>query len=208
MGKTKITTIGSKIIIGDQTFETTPGLWSLIMLNTPHGYTNEDYAVYRVIAEITDVANNPQNVGNGRPQQTRKYELLKKLYEGEEEEQEGEGMPWQNPGPIYEPTPNERQLWNHLAANLTKGKKGEKGGHGMQFLPGDIQGLFSKLGLLIAEFKAGNYNTRNQIVAILDELKRRKQLTNKKYREINNFLGSGFWWQRPPQGINPGASTY
>ena len=58
---------------------------------------------------------------------------------------------------------------------------------------------------MLAEFKAGNYNTRNQIVAILDELKRRKQLTNKKYKEINNFLGAGFPWQNP--GINPQMNT-
>ena len=179
MGKTKITTIGSKITIDDKTFETTPGLWSLIMLNNPQGYTSDDYAVYRDIVELTDVVNNPQNVGNGRPDQTNKYKLLEKLYWGEgQEEQEGEGiledvMRKQFPGIV---------------------------GYGIEFLPGDIQGLLSKLGLLLAEFKAGNYNTRNQIVAILDELKRRKQLTNKKYKEINTFLskGTGF------PGLTPG----
>ena len=172
MGKTKITTIGSKITIDDKTFETTPGLWSLIMLNSPQGYTNDDYAVYRDIVELTDVVNNPQNVGNGRPDTTNKYKLLEKLYWGEEQEeqeQEGEGIledfyRKQYPGIV---------------------------GYGIEFLPGDIQGLLSKLGLLLAEFKAGNYNTRNQIVAILDELKRRKQLTNKKYKEINTFLSKG-----------------
>ena len=187
MGKTKVTVNGSKITIGDEMFEATPGLWSLIMLNSPHVYTSDDYTVYRVIAELTDVANNPQNVGNGRPVQTLKYKLLEKLYK-EGEEPEGEGMS----GYMREQFPG------FVPQNI---------GYGIQFLPGDIQGLLTKLGLLLAEFKAGNYNTRNQIVAILDELKRRKQLTNKKYKEINNLLskGSGLGWQNP--GFIPQMNT-
>ena len=56
------------------------------------------------------------------------------------------------------------------------------------FLPGDIKGLKTKLNLLLAEFRAGNTTTRNEIVFILDELRRRKQMSKKEYKEINNFL--------------------
>ena len=151
LGNTEISVEGSKITVGNETFDATPGVWSLIMLNNPQEYTSEDYDVYRTIAGIADVANNPQNVGNGRPEQTHKYKLLEKLYEGRDQEE---------------------------------GQSGE----GIQFLPSDIPGLFSKLALLIGEFKAGNLCTRNEIVAILDELKRRGKLPVKGYREINNIL--------------------
>ena len=61
-------------------------------------------------------------------------------------------------------------------------------GEGIQFLPRDIKGLSSRLNLLLAEYRAGNTATRNEIVAILDELLRRKRLSRKEYTDINNFL--------------------
>ena len=43
-------------------------------------------------------------------------------------------------------------------------------GDGIQFLPGNIKGLDTKLNYLLAEYRAGNRSslTRNQIVLILD----------------------------------------
>ena len=62
-------------------------------------------------------------------------------------------------------------------------------GDGIQFLPGDIKGLQAKLNLLLAEFRAGNTQaTRNEIVYILDELLRRKQISRKEYTDINKYL--------------------
>ena len=65
----------------------------------------------------------------------------------------------------------------------------EQSGEGIQFLPGDIKGLTTKLNLLLAEFAAGNTSsTRNVIVYILDELLRRKQISRTEYRDINSYL--------------------
>ena len=69
-------------------------------------------------------------------------------------------------------------------------EEGEADGSGIQFLPGDIRGLSTKLNLLLAEFHAGNTSTRNEIVSILDELKKRKKITRKEYNDINTFLAS------------------
>ena len=61
---------------------------------------------------------------------------------------------------------------------------------GIQFLPGDIKGLETKLNYLLGEYQAGNRSslTRNQIVSILEELLQRKRISRKEYREINTFL--------------------
>ena len=67
--------------------------------------------------------------------------------------------------------------------------KEEKIGSGTIFLPGDIKGLVTKLELLLVEFHAGNKTTRNEIVSILDELKRRNEISLEKYQSINNYLG-------------------
>ena len=62
-------------------------------------------------------------------------------------------------------------------------------GNGFAFLPGDIKGLETKLTYLLGEYRAGNRSsTRNEIVPILDELLRRKGVSRKEYKEINNFL--------------------
>ena len=62
-------------------------------------------------------------------------------------------------------------------------------GRGIEFLPKDIKGLENKLGLLLGEYHAGNKtSTRNEIVAIADELLRRKVIPRQEYRDINAYL--------------------
>ena len=59
----------------------------------------------------------------------------------------------------------------------------------VQFLPGDIKGLQTKLTYLLAEYRAGNtFATRNQIVAIADELLRRRHLSQDQYRNISSII--------------------
>ena len=59
----------------------------------------------------------------------------------------------------------------------------------IQFLPGDISGLQTKLTYLLAEYQAGNtFATRNQIVAIADELLRRRQLSQEQYDNISSII--------------------
>ena len=59
----------------------------------------------------------------------------------------------------------------------------------IQFLPGDISGLQTKLTYLLAEYQAGNtFATRNQIVAIADELLRRKHISQEEYHNISSII--------------------
>ena len=67
-------------------------------------------------------------------------------------------------------------------------EKDDKAGSGIQFLPATIKALFEKLKLLAAEFIAGNTTTRNELVAVLDQLQRRKQISEKEYTAINTLL--------------------
>ena len=74
---------------------------------------------------------------------------------------------------------------NQTTKNQTKKKKKKKDGTGISYLPGDINGLIEQLHLLLAEFRAGNKSaTRNQIVAILDQLLRREYLTQEEYNGV------------------------
>ena len=58
-------------------------------------------------------------------------------------------------------------------------------GDGIQFLPGDIKGMETKLNYLLAEYRAGNRSslTRNQIVPILTS-----SYEGEGYGEKNTFL--------------------
>ena len=67
----------------------------------------------------------------------------------------------------------------------------KKTGQGIVYLPGDIKGLLTKLHLSLAEFDSGNnLSTRNEIISILDELKRRNQISPEKYMQINDHFAS------------------
>ena len=63
------------------------------------------------------------------------------------------------------------------------------GGDSIEFLPADKKGLQTKFAYLLGEFRAGNTSaTRNQIVAISDELLRRKVISRREYQTVNDYI--------------------
>ena len=65
----------------------------------------------------------------------------------------------------------------------------EETGHGIEFLPSDIITLQKELAYLLGEYRAGNTSaTRNQIVAIAENLLKRKHITKLEYKKINNYI--------------------
>ena len=170
MGDKEVVVDGdSNIHVNDKTFKGTPGLWSLVMLKTPKGFTDDDFAAYGELVKMTDVMQHPSSViiGTSRPGQTSKYtKILKNIANENDDETTGEDR-----------------------KDEAEAEDETIDGSGIQFLPGDIKGLNTKLNLLLAEFAAGNRSsTRNEIVGILDELKRRKRISRKDYTDINSYL--------------------
>ena len=94
--------------------------------------------------------------------------------------------------------PNDCKIVQHFKSMETPAAEGKQNmdhviklhiGNGIQFLPGDINGLQIKLDYLLAEYHAGNTSaTRGQIVAIIDELLRRKVISQAKYNSINTYI--------------------
>ena len=65
----------------------------------------------------------------------------------------------------------------------------EEKGDGIEFLPSDIISLKQELVYLLGEYRAGNTSaTRNQIVAIADNLLKRKHISKLEYRRINDYI--------------------
>ena len=175
----KIDQNNNNIHVDGNTYTGTTGLVSLIMDISPKKYTKEDFENYKRLVIQTDLINNPSGLQpNSRPKQTNKYKnylvkivndykttkIEKEEKEEDDEKEKGEGGDDDNGG-----------------AN-------DKGGSGIQFLPSTIKGLFEKLKLLAAEFIAGNTNTRNELIAVLDQLRNRSLITEKEYTTINTFV--------------------
>ena len=157
------------------TFKASPGLWELIMLNKPTHFTEDDFEKYQDLVEETQVIFNPlTQKETDRPKSTAKWKILKKLaeqYVNEGDEDDNDEDPDDN-----------KSVDNN-------NEKTKSDGQGIKFLPGDINGLLDRLKLLYAERRAGNIiSTTSEIVAILDELLRKKQITRKQYNAASKEL--------------------
>ena len=168
----------NNIHVENEFYRGTPGLWGLIFNINPKEYTTDDWADYKKLVKQTNLINNPSGIHhNSRPKLTKKYKLLMKaLREDEEaaEEEEEEGGEGEETSPSQEEDESSR--------------KKEVGSGIITILPGTIKGLLDKLKLLFAEFIAGNTTTRNELVAILDQLQKQGHITEKQYTTINTFL--------------------
>ena len=155
----------NKIRVDSTVFKGSTGLWRLIMMKKPEIFEDEDLRDYKELIDKTNVIYTPHKINSSdRPTKTAKYKFLTENF-GVEEEKESE----EESDEEYKDEKDE----------------GKKDGTGIHFLPGDINGLINQLHLLLAEFRAGNKSaTKNQIVAILDELLKRNYLTQDEYNGV------------------------
>ena len=61
-------------------------------------------------------------------------------------------------------------------------------GEGLKILPGDPNALIDRFDLLFSSKKAGHTGVRNEIVSILDELKRQGVINTKEYKKLNSII--------------------
>ena len=168
---------GSNLVIDHKEYIGTKGLWALIMKKHPTDYSREDLITYRDVIRHTNAMDYPNNVEPGsRVRSTKKWREIFPLFDAVDREEEEEEL-------------SSRHHRRGIQATSTP--IGQPHGNGVvQFLPGDIKGLETKLNYLLGEYRAGNRSscTRNEIVSILDELLQRKRISRKEYQDINTFL--------------------
>ena len=61
-------------------------------------------------------------------------------------------------------------------------------GSGLKILPSDPNALIDRFDLLFSSQKAGHTGVRNEIIAILDELKRQKVINVQDYKKLNRII--------------------
>ena len=66
--------------------------------------------------------------------------------------------------------------------------EGEVEGEGLKILPSDPNTLIDRFDLLFTSQKAGHTGVRNEIVSILDELKRQGVINVNDYKKLNHLI--------------------
>ena len=141
---------GNDILIGDNEYQGTSGLWSLLVEKNPRDYDDEDLSTYKSIMLETSALHRDNDSTNARPKSSKS------------------------------------QKWKTILKDIWKSQ--QKHGEGVIVIPSDPSSLLKRLNILASGFSAGNTTLRDEIVAILDELKRQKIIDNtqniKSYIEI------------------------
>ena len=173
VGTEFITIEDNDIKVNDIIFEGTPGFWELVTSKNrnPENYTEEDLDKYQRLVILTNTAfqdNNP-NSNNPKASKSPKWKnIIKPIWkqikkQKEEEYKEFEEDEDDNPQP-------------------------STSGTGLKILPSDPNALIDRFDLLFSSKKAGHTGVRNEIVSILDELKRQGVLKTNEYKKLNSLI--------------------
>ena len=180
MGNKKITIKDNDITIDDITYTGTPGLWKLITEKnipnilefTPQDLVNYVYMMHQT--KTTYVGNDPSKAKRGgsskklnkliKPfvlliEEGKREDLKNKIIRYFEEEDEEEDDP--------QPSTS---------------------GTGLTILPSDPNALIDRFDLLFSSQNAGHTGVRNEIISILDELKRQGVINTNEYKKLNSII--------------------
>ena len=171
IGSKEIKIIDNNIMIEDEIYPGTTGLWELIVRKElpKTDFTDEDYLNYGSILKQTDAIYHNNNPMNNKPKSS-KGEKWKKLIK-----------------PIWE------DIKPKGKGGKGKGKGGEDpkpgtSGTGLKILPSDPNALIDRFDLLFSSQNAGHTGVRNEIVSILDELKRQGVIKTNEYKKLNSLI--------------------
>ena len=175
------------IIIDDERFKGTVGLWKLITskdIPDKTEYKAEDLAGYITIMHITKATYDKNNKRVGGNDKMNK--LIKPLVKALEEDESSNKLVTEiNKHFGFEEETNEEEEEYEVPASipLTPTK-----GTGLKILPSDPNALIDRFNLLFSSQKAGHTGVRNEIVSILDELKRQGVLKTNEYKKLNSLI--------------------
>ena len=177
------------IIINDERFKGTPGLWELITSNNipekeKYGATDlRDYITIMNITKATYDKNNKRIGGKNNKMNNLIKPLVIALEKGGGDKLVTEinkhfGFEEEETDEEYEEEYEEDALYPFTP---TKGT-------GLKILPSDPNALIDRFDLLFSSQKAGHTGVRNEIVSILDELKRQGVLKTNEYKKLNSLI--------------------
>ena len=188
IGITPITIKNNDLYISDiiKPIKGTPGLWELL---TSHDipdkakYEEEDLNNYIAIMVFTNAAKrgfkkNAPFIGGNKKMNDFIKPLVSKIKEDEDETDEDETDEDET-----DEDNNTYSLFDDPQPGTSKAK-----GYGLKILPSDPNALIDRFDLLFSSKKAGHTGVKNEIVAILDELKRQGVIKTNEYKKLNSLI--------------------
>ena len=171
IGDKFITIEDNNIKIGVEKFKGTPGFWELVTSKDPKEYTNDDLKDYKKLIILTNTAYRNNNPTQNYPKSgnSNKWKnIIKPIWEAiQKQKDEEEYKEFVEPDDDPQPSTN---------------------GSGLKILPSDPNALIDRFDLLFSSQKAGHTGVRNEIVAILDELKRQGVINVQDYKKLNHLI--------------------
>ena len=164
IGNKEVNIEDNDINVDDIIFEGTPGFWELITSKNPENYTGEDLDKYRQLLLLTNAVYRDNNPDNNNPKSSKSPK-------------------WKNIiKPIWEQIKIQKDEEEEYEEPATRGTGLPK------ILPSDPNALIDRFDLLFSSQKAGHTGVRNEIVSILDELKRQGVLKTNEYKKLNSLI--------------------
>ena len=172
IGDKFITIEDNDIKVDDITFEGTKGFWELVTSKNPNpeNYTDEDLNKYQQLVILTNTAYQNNNPNQNKPKSSKSKKwgnIIKPIWEAIKEQQEDYKE-------FEEPDEDEPQPGTS--------------GSGLKILPSDPNALIDRFDLLFSSKKAGHTGVRNEIISILDELKRQGVINVQEYKKLNHLI--------------------
>ena len=186
IGSKRLIVKGNDIMIDDKTYPGTPGLWELIVSKEPQKgkYTEDDYLNYVNLLVQTNTIHRKNNPNSPKPKSSKSKKWTTLI-----------SPVWEHIRESKKPIPKEK---GGKGGKGGKGKGGRKkrqedptpstSGTGLKILPSDPNALIDRFDLLFSSKKAGHTGVRNEIVSILDELKRQGVLKTNEYKKLNSLI--------------------
>ena len=176
IGDKKIKIKDDNIIIDDVEYKGTPGLWELIMSNNPQNFTEGDFFEYGKLLINTNAISQKKNPNRPRSSTSPKWaKIIKPIWEGVKKRKQLKKI-------------EEEEEYKEFEEPENDDPQPGTSGSGLKILPSDPNALIDRFDLLFSSQKAGHTGVKNEIVAILDELKRQKVISVQDYKKLNRII--------------------
>ena len=181
IGDKPVTIKNNDIIIEGKKYDGSPGLWELITSNNPQKFTEEDYINYINLLVQTNTIYQGNDPKNTKPKSSGGSKWNNLI-----------GPIWEQIKPKKEKKKKKKRQQDPDEDDPQPGPSGtdpqtETPGGGL-ILPSDPNALIDRFDLLFSSKKAGHTGVRNEIISILDELKRQKVINVNEYKKLNSLI--------------------
>ena len=181
IGDKPVTIKNNDIIIEGKKYDGSPGLWELITSNNPRNFTEKDYINYINLLVQTNTIYQGNDPKNTKPKSSGGSKWNNLI-----------GPIWEEIKPKKEKKKKKKRQQDPDEDDPQPGPSGtdpqtETPGGGL-ILPSDPNALIDRFDLLFSSKKAGHTGVRNEIISILDELKRQGVIKTNEYKKLNSLI--------------------